>query len=513
MNYKKTLSESEWIYIILGVSLFFGMIIRFFPEFQVGFPLNDGGMFLSMIQDLRFSHYLLPVSTTYNDFNIPYAYPPFGFYVARLLSDLFGITETSILSWLPPVVNTVSIFAFYKLGCAILASRRLGVLAALFYALTPGASAWFIMGGGLTRSFGSLFMLLSLLWIFQLFHNGGRRELLFSILFCVLAVLSHPEVAIHTAAGCFLLWAFYGRNLRSTLHALAVGMATLALSAPWWGIVLSYHGLTPFLSAINTGSLGVPFWRAFIETLIDSQAIIPVIPFFRVIGFLWGIWKRKYFLVSWAVLPFLVEPRSAPSIAFYPFCMLMGLAFAEALPAFVDYFSRKEIKIELHRRTWWSNTLLLIMVYLFVESGLFGYRLINTSLLPTDRDAMSWIQKNTPQQSHFLSITGVQNPEIDPFVEWFPVLTERRNQTTVQGLEWLLGENFYVRYDDLAEVQTCETVDCIVNWSYKTGLDYQYVVVRKSSADINLIHALDDSSAYKNIYSTESIAVYLLQVP
>ena len=138
---KKTFARDEWIMLFFGTTLLFGMIIRFFPGIQAGFPLNDGGMFLSMIRDLRASHYTIPAVTSYNNLNIPYAYPPFGFYFAGLVSDIFNLSEISLLRWLPPTINTVSILVFYKLASLLLESRTRGVVAAIFYALTPGASS------------------------------------------------------------------------------------------------------------------------------------------------------------------------------------------------------------------------------------------------------------------------------------------------------------------------------------------------------------------------------------
>ncbi|MBI5963259.1 MAG: hypothetical protein HY863_07280 [Chloroflexi bacterium] len=515
---KKTLTHTEWIILILGATILFGVILRFFPGLQAGFPLNDGGMFLSMIRDLHVSHYALPAVTSYNSLDIPYAYPPFGFYFARLLSDLFNLTELTLLRWLPPTINTLTIFSFYALASLLLESRRRAAVAAIFYALTPGASAWFIMGGGLTRSFGSLFMLLSLSWVYRLFRDGGKIELALSILFCSLTVLSHPEVGIHTVAGCILLWLFYAQahKLRATLYALIIMLATLFFSAPWWGNVLSDHGFYPFLSALNTGSYGTSIWRALFSDVIASQTVIPILVLVRVVGIIWGGWRRKYFLIAWVILPYFVEPRSAPSISFYPFCMLMALAITDAFPALVDYYSRQASslpKLEFNQRRFLNTTLLIIMIYLFVESGLFGFKLINTSLTIADREAMIWIRNNTPAQSRFLPITGVQSPEIDPFVEWFPALTERRSQTTIQGFEWLLGPEFYERYRNLARVQACESVVCLAEWSARTGLDYQYIVIQKSGVDQGLLSSLDSENQYKVIYSTKEVLIYSLLEP
>lgn len=523
---KKSLTRNEWIILVFGMSLLFGIFVRFFPGLWVGFPLNDGGMFLSMVRDLKVSHYVLPSVTTYNDLNIPFAYPPFGFYFARLLSDVFHISEMHLLRWIPPTVNTLSIGVFYFLASALLESRRRGAVAALFYALTPGASAWFIMGGGLTRSFGSLFMLLSVWWAYHLFRNGSRLELSLTVLFCSLTVLSHPEVGIHTAATCILLYIFYGRTKRSTLNVIIVGLATLAISALWWGNVILYHGLAPFLSALNTGSYKTFFLGAFILSLIASQSYLPVLMVARIVGFGWGIWKRKYFLLAWSFIPFLVEPRSSPSIAFYPFCMLMALAFTDALPALVDYIKSRwltktkaqggegrteAVTPDFNERKWLTAVLLLLAAYLFVESSLFDFKLINTSLAKADREAMAWIQENTPKDSHFLPLTGIDSPEIDPFVEWFPALTERRSQTTIQGFEWTLGPDFYVRYVELADVQKCKSAECIAEWSARTGIDYQYIVLQISGVDKKLPASLESAGGYELVYSTKEVAVYLLK--
>ncbi|MBK8615872.1 MAG: hypothetical protein IPN96_01930 [Anaerolineales bacterium] len=190
----------------------------------------------------------------------------------------------------------------------------------------------------------------------------------------------------------------------------------------------------------------------------------------------------------------------------------MALTLTDVLPALVDYFRKSDIlpkKPEFNERGWLNITLLLIMVYLFVETSLFGFKLINTSLSIADRDAMTWINKNTPASSLFLPITGVQSPEIDPFVEWFPALTERRSQTTIQGFEWLLGSDFYKRYGDFAEVQGCKTLACITEWSERTGLDYHYLVIQRSGVDKKLIDSFARSKKYQIVYSTRQILVYI----
>ncbi|MBK8419301.1 hypothetical protein [Candidatus Villigracilis saccharophilus] len=220
-------------------------------------------------------------------------------------------------------------------------------------------------------------MLLSLYWVYRLFRDGGKRELVLSILFCSLTILSHPEVAIHTAAGCILLWLIYARSLRTAHLSFVVLSACLLFTAPWLAGVLSHHGLAPFLSALNTGSYGSSIWRAFISALFASQSVIPILLISRLLGIVWGVWKRKTFLVVWAILPYLIEPRSA-YYCLLPILYVDGARPYRCAPAFVDYFHKDNStspRIEFDQRAWLNITLLLVMIYLFVESSLFGFKI------------------------------------------------------------------------------------------------------------------------------------------
>lgn len=512
MTNKKVMSISEWKQLVLGVAVVFGGIVRFFPGLLAGFPLNDGGMFLSMTQDLAVSHFRLPEFTSYNQLQIPFAYPPFGFYAARMLSDVLSVPELTLLRWIPPLINTLSIFAFYLLASELLRSTSLGALASAFYAVTPGAFGWFIMGGGLTRSFGSLFLLLSVFAVLRLFRTGERKYVGVAILFCGLTVLSHPEAGVHAAAICIMAWLFFGQTVKSLLNAVMVGVGVLFVTSPWWLTVASYHGLGPFLSAVHTGSYGSPIWVSFLAGVFSVEGVFPLLAILRVIGIGYGIWKKQYFLLAWCILPFLAEPRSAPSVAFYPLTMLIALAFAEAIPYLVSRLPAVKLKLdEMHQNKFYNAGLFLALIYLFVYSGLYGFRLIGNSLKPSEIKAMHWVQDNVPAEASFLTYTGVQSPEIDPFVEWFPALTGRRNISTIQGYEWLLADGFYEWYGQLAELQQCETLTCIEDWSFREAQEYQYILV-KSEAGRSITEAMQaESETYARIYSSDGVEIYELR--
>ena len=120
----------RWAELILFFSLLFGAILRFFPTLMSGSPINDGGMFYLMIEDLKANRFLLPAATSYNHLNIPFAYPPLSFYVGGFISSL-GISALDVLRWLPPLISTLSILALYWMASLMLDSRKKAALAAL----------------------------------------------------------------------------------------------------------------------------------------------------------------------------------------------------------------------------------------------------------------------------------------------------------------------------------------------------------------------------------------------
>ena len=137
------------------------------------FPLNDGGLFYVMVRDIQRAHYHLPAFTSYNDAHIPFGYSPLAFYLAAVLNDS-GFDLFTLFRVLPFIASTLSIVAFYLLARQMVQSRAAIAVAVIAFAIVPRGFVWLLMGGGLTRSFGYLFALLSLHQVWMLYT---RRSL------------------------------------------------------------------------------------------------------------------------------------------------------------------------------------------------------------------------------------------------------------------------------------------------------------------------------------------------
>lgn len=465
--------------LLLFSAILFGIILRLYPALNSSFPLNDGGMFYVMAQDLKENGFSLPHTTTYNQIGIPFAYPPFGFYVAALLSALIPGSELWVFLLVPAWVNLLTIPAFYLFAKELLGSRIAAAVATLFFAFSPAFFVWQVMGGGITRSFGFLFQLLALWQAILLFKDPQPKYLLFAILFGAGAVTSHPQTALHTALGSGLLFLFYGRNKRGFIHAVFFALGTAVLSAPWWVTVLTRHGMDPFLSA---GSSSPRTWEAYISLLNIDPFFVPVM-----ILACFGIFdakrplREKMLLFSWTVLLIVVDPRGNGGMLLEASMLLAGwgvMKLSEWIPSMVGEQARAEA---LSRSS--LGVLSIVSIILLLRAVIIDFQLLNTSLKTEDLEMITWAQENLPEGQTFVLATGIQYSMSDPLQEWFPALTGHRSLTTMQGLEWVLADGFFKYYEQTAAFQRCADEACLKAWTVRNEkYDYLLVLIPKETA-------------------------------
>lgn len=117
-----------------------------------------------------------------------------------MTAALTGADLLDIFRFLPAAITTLCIPLVYWFARDLLGERPLAALAALIYALLPRSYIFLIMGGGITRAWGHLFMLLTAWMALRAFTHPQRRWAALAGLSGALTVLSHPEAAMHAAA-------------------------------------------------------------------------------------------------------------------------------------------------------------------------------------------------------------------------------------------------------------------------------------------------------------------------
>jgi hypothetical protein len=505
---RRQVGEFEWTGTIFGIAILFGTFVRVLPAILAGFPINDGGMFLVMMRDLRANGFALPIYTTYNQINIPYAYPPLGFYLGALL-ELVGISATQVLTWLPAIFTTLTIPLFYLLARQLMGDRPRTALAAAFFAFAPGNYVWLLMGGGLTRALGTLFFISSLIFVLQTFQSPSWQVTGLALVSCTLVVLSHPQMACLTALSCVIFGVFLIRSRTALFHAFVIGAGTLLLTLPWWGTVIFRHGIEPFLSAGQSGDLSVSL-QALWENLLSLQTILPFATIFRWLGLGWAIYKRRFVLLIWGFLPYFIDQRSASIITSFLYPMLAAYGFLDILPALVDFIRTRKWNTDktnaFMNRQALSMSLLGILFYLVIECFVHAYVIRNVMLPYASQEMMLWVRDNTPADSSFLILSGRFDVMTDAVQEWFPALTERHSATTLQGLEWILGREFYPRWNQLATLQSCHDMACVEDMVNQLGIEYDYVILDTSQPTSELLHSFLEVG-YAQVYGNGQYAV------
>ncbi len=537
--------EIWWSQIVVITTLVLASAVRAFHVLRYDFPLNDGGLFFVMAQDVQQASYHLPRFTSYNDFNIPFVYPPLAFYVAGLSNDLTGIGMIYIFRFVPLVVTCLTVLVFYFLARSLLGDNVAVLAATLAFALMPRSFVWLLMGGGITRAFGLLFALLALHQIHRFYTSDRWWFSITTAFFAALAVLSHLEVGWFLAYSTVLFFLAYGRSWNGFLGSIAVALTTIALTAPWWALVLAEHGSGPLLAGSRSGGSpldpNLRLWAAFSLARFGSTAeqLFPVIQMLGLLGALACLLTRRWLLVAWWTAIVLLNLRAFTTYTTIPVALLAGIGFSDALLPSLRRLSVTKsgeasnggpgYALPGHGHTWAAG---------FIAGGFVAYAAVAaflthpsipgeisglTGLSPDERSAMTWIASETPPSSQFIVLTGIDDWGWDKSSEWFPALTRRRSVVTPQGTEWLQGnvvERLSIAYEEL---QACanQHVSCLTQWSESTGIPFTHVYVhlpetrtrRLARQCCAIVTSLLADDRYVPVYEGSSALVFARREP
>ena len=515
--------EATMVAIVIFFTLI-GLAIRLAPALQTGFPLNDGGLFYDMILDLQAANFSLPAFATYNNADLPFAYPPLAFYLTGRLASLFHIPLLDLIRILPAIVSTLAIPAFFLLAKEVSDSNLQIIFGVFAFTSLPRVFAWHIMGGGITRSFGFLFAILTMTSAYRFYKGHAVHHLMSCILLGVLTVFTHPEATVHTAITALVFYLLKDRSLKGLLLSLGIAAGILALTSPWWGLIISRYSIDPFLASVTAAgqdSLN-PLVGLFIffRFLFADEAFLPILTMLGLIGLFASLAHKRTLLPGWMFIIHLIEPRGGVLYMMIPLALMIGYALEHViLPALrtegESAVKTGEIQKELEQ-VLGGKVMRYFILFLFAYCLMSTYGTSqniknNTSLHPTDLEAFTWVRENTPADSQFLLITN-QHPFRDAWSEWFPVLTERRSQATVFGYEWVNDGNFKTRVDAYNSLQACAFQDpaCLADWKkdYQAGFSYVYLWKKSNPMQLPLTVHLQQNPDYNLVYQNEQTMIF-----
>ena len=324
------------------------------------------------------SHYALPAFTTYNSSDIPFAYPPFAIYIAALIDDATPVSLLTVFRFLPMIVSSLTLVAFFAFARRILESRAAVVSAVFVFALLPATFQWMIMGGGLTRSFGFLFAILAIGQVHAMYTSRSPWRVPVVTLLASLVVLTHIEMAWLTAFVSALMFAAYGRRRSGVLSSVVVAVGTLLLTSPWWATVLHQHGTGPMLAAFGSGAHPVDGLILLVRFDLSFDPLFNVIAALALLGLVASLARRQYLLSCWLVSAALLDARTFPTSSAIPLAMLAVIGLHDVvLPAAmhpVGLGSLREAKpmVRLCRtprhRAGWGSVATVVACYVILSA-------------------------------------------------------------------------------------------------------------------------------------------------
>ncbi len=499
----------------VALSLAVALVPRLVALAGSDFPLNDGGMVDVMIRELMEAGFRLPVTTSYNTAGIPFAYPPLALYVAAALAKLTGVAIPSLLRWLPLLANLGTVAAFCALARSIATDRWSAFVASLLFPTLPLSIEWLLTGGGLTRSFGVLFVTLGALAAHRYLTTRRAAFLAATVVSAAGAVLSHPEAGASMAATLAVFWLLLGRDRAGLTSGAGVAAGVAILTAPWWLTVVARHGLGPLLAAGDSADWSWAQLLALPAFFISGETAFTPIAVFAVLGVAFDLIRRRPLVPAWLLATFLF-PRPGSRELILPLALLAGEAIGGlVVPALkgvdrrvsapTDPRGPRRPEANESGRGARSHDLVPALLVLFVVAhGTLSnaFRLAPSghpipALSPGERSAMAWVAANTPEGSRFLLVTSSPSWAEDPASEWFPALTGRVSVATPQGREWLPGRQYRHACASYDSLKSCANADvaCLERWTGDRGESWTHLFIPKVVRGEYVPHALAGSLA------------------
>jgi hypothetical protein len=392
------------------------------------FPLNDGALFLVFVEAVAATFPHLPATVDYNGAALPFAYPPLAFWLSAA-GVRAGIPALAIVHVAPILMNVACVLLFAALLLRTGHSRLFTAVAVLVFGTTFRSWEWLVMGGGLSRGAGFVFLLLVLhallppgLWTQ---HGWHRRRLVLGGLAIGGCLLSHLEWGMLSVFCALVAVAVARPRLRDAfVGATVLGVVSAALVVPWFASVVQVHGIAPFQAASRTGA-----WRwsvvpeAARMVLRNSAQLLPLVA----VGMLLAVRHRQWFWLLFAFACTLLVPRSGET----PLVLGIGVLAAGGL------FGAVQAAARWRRGGWVAAAAVVlagaVLAAVRASAGLRGDEHFRPLPQPA-HTAMAWVAEHHPGAR--FAILREAPWYYNATAEWFPVLARAVSVSAPPTRHW-----------------------------------------------------------------------------
>jgi 4-amino-4-deoxy-L-arabinose transferase-like glycosyltransferase len=498
--------SSHWLVWLCVIFLTFFSAYLYAPQvLSSDFIAGDGGLFFVMTEELRENNYQIPVYTSYNHDDIPFAYPPLGFYFTAGIADVTGSELTLLYRLLPLVYTVLTVPLFYLLAAEVAGSKLAGLLATMAFLAMPFSLMWRLVGGGVVRALAFALALALMLLVLRLYKTRDWRWVLPTGMVGGLMVLTHLLISVSAITAVIVFFLFYGRNRKSIIQSAVVALIVVVIVSPWLYHVISTHGLDVLLGAYNQEST-FPF-SATLQLFFWNKIPEPVLAIFGVVsllGMLYSIANKRWLPVAWMVAVTLLGHERGDTYMEIPMQILFGIYASEViLPSIMGIFAARP---PLPRTAALIMGFVVILMNTIVSVNYLFEEEVHT-LTSDELEAMAWVSENTPQDARFIIVSS--NSVYTG--EWFPALTDRHSLSTNQGYEW--NEQWRTRRYLAVGLEWCASLACIEDEIALANMPYPvtHLFITDGMEDCeceNLRQEIRYERGYRLIYSNDEVSIF-----
>ncbi|WP_338729814.1 hypothetical protein [Haladaptatus sp. DJG-WS-42] len=516
-NHTVTLTDVTWL--CLAILAAATVYVSYLATHQ--YPAYVGGLYIAISDAIVQNGYALPERIPgYTEAGVPFAYPPFMFYVYAVIRDLFGVDAITLTRFIPGAVLTLMMVPYYFLARHLLDSKRQAGLAAIIFAGAPAVLRWHLSAGGIVRAPAVTIALLGAYTGIRLFQTGDRRWIVPGMALFGIEVLTHPTYTVFFAFSYLLAYAVFDRSFYGLVYGAIVAGGGILLAAPWWLQIFATHGPEIFLQASGThhglGGGWSRIYRQFIIPLKEKDIIsVFYLAVFVAAGY--GLWKKRYFLVIWAIgASYLI---GKDRFLFVGGAMLVAfLVFDGVLPALKTFLAERTSRGDVYRVA--SVALVGLVMLTAVGTGVaFATSTLQTeydhsaaqpaTMDDYDREAMQWMQSNTPHDATFVVMGDT--------AEWVPLFSERTIIVGPWGVEWTTSHTYYWEVEYYKAISNCGSANCVTQLLAFGDRHPDYLYVPKDGytvrgkereAGLGMQDSLYEAPRYDLVYENDGVLIY-----
>jgi hypothetical protein len=411
------------VFLILASATFL-----FYNAFRFEMPLGFSGMYTLMAEQISGNHYLLPDTTPfYGPGGIPFAYPPFGFYVMAFVTDLVDVSSITYLRFIPPLFSLLSLVPLFLLVERMTTSFWAAFFSTAFLLFSPTLYYNHTWSAGMVRGLAFFLMLSGFYFFYRALEEDSRLFAILTGIFLALTSLTHLFYGLFFAlwVACWGIAALRVKALKTTILTFLTGWL---VGVPWLYLMVTRYGMQVFKHAFSSHDND-----AFLDVLGQAGALfgwlsgkfvgvpIPLIGFALAgLAVIYLIYKWKFSIPAVLLAMTLVLSPEGDRFLVLVVAVLVGISFIAGM--------------EWFRSKWIQSALIgCILISIFQMAG-YGLNEVLGSIPVLHRntfDVADYVEKNVPESSRYLFVAGQAE------AEWFPYILKRRPFISKWGSEWL----------------------------------------------------------------------------